>query len=126
MVSCNYKEEAMRRTEILQEVRKMRFGEIYGTWTERNLTQEEAARALGVCSRTFRRYIDRYEEEGLEGLKDKRLTQASFRRAPVDEVFALNERYKSRYRGWNVKHFYRWYERDGGKRSYTWVKNTLQ
>jgi transposase len=121
-----FKEEAMRRTEILQEVRKMRFEEIYGTWTERNLTQEEAARVLGVCSRTFRRYIDRYEEDGLEGLKDKRLTQASFRRAPVDEVFALTEQYKSRYRGWNVKHFYSWYNRDGGRRSYTWVKNALQ
>ncbi len=116
----------MRRTEILQEVRKMRFEEIYGNWTERHLTQEEAARMLGVCSRTFRRYICHYEEEGLEGLKDKRLTQASFRRAPVDEVIAVTERYKSRYSGWNIKHFYSWYERDGGKRSYTWVKNTLQ
>ena len=65
----------MRRTEILWEVRKMRFEEIYGNWTERRLTQEEAARALGVCSRTFRRYIDRYEEDGMEGLKDKRLFQ---------------------------------------------------
>ena len=116
----------MRRTEILQEGLLMRFEEIYGTWTERNLTQEEAARVLGVCSRTFRRYIDRYEEEGIEGLKDKRLTQASFRRAPVDEVCALNERYKSRHSGWNVKHFYSWYNRDGGRRSYTWVKATLQ
>src|SRR3972149_4176487 len=116
----------MKRTEMLQEVRKMRFQEIYGNWTERRLTQEEAARVLGVCSRTFRRYINRYEEEGLEGLKDKRLTQASFRRAPVDEVFALTEQYKSRYSGWNVKHFYSWYSRAGGKRSYTWVKKTLQ
>src|SRR3972149_2743638 len=112
----------MRKTEMLQEVRNMRFEEIYGNWTERHLTQEEAARVLGVCSRTFRRYIDHYEEDGLEGLKDKRLTQASFRRAPVDEVFALTERYKSRYRGWSVNHFYSWYSRDGGKRSYTWVK----
>ena len=116
----------MRRTEILQEVRRMRFEEIYGNWTERQLTQEEAARVLGVSSRTFRRYIEHYEEEGMEGLSDKRLTQASFRRAPVDEVLSLTEHYKSRYRGWNVKHFYSWYSRDGGRRSYTWVKNTLQ
>ena len=116
----------MKRTEMLQEVRKMRFEEIYGGWTERHLTQEEAARVLGVCSRTFRRCINRYEEDGLEGLKDKRLTQASFRRAPVDEVLSLTGQYKSRYSGWNVKHFYSWYSRDGGKRSYTWVKNTLQ
>ena len=25
-----------------------------------------------------------------------------------------------------MKHFYGWYQRDGGQRSYTWVKNTLQ
>ena len=37
------------------------------------LTQEEAARLLGVCERTFRRYVDRYEDEGLDGPPDKRL-----------------------------------------------------
>jgi hypothetical protein len=62
----------------------------------------------------------------MEGLSDKRLTQASFRCAPVDEVMAVADLYKSRHRGWNVKHFYGWYQDEGGKRSYTWVKNTLQ
>ena len=104
----------------------MRFEEVYFGWSESRLTQEEAARILGVCDRTFRRYIDRYEEAGISGLSDKRLTQASFRRAPVDEVMAVADRYKNRYQGWNVKHFYSWYRRDGGRRSYSWVKNTLQ
>jgi len=104
----------------------MRFEEMYFGWSESHLTQEEAARILGVCDRTFRRYIDRYEQGGIEGLSDKRLTQASFRRAPVDEVMEIAERYNIRHRGWNVKHFYSWYRRDGGRRSYTWVKNTLQ
>jgi len=116
----------MRRTEMLQEIREMRFEELYFGWSESRLTQEEAARILGVCDRTFRRYIDRYEEAGISGLSDKRLTQASFRRAPVDEVMAVAARYKNRYQGWNVKHFYSWYRRDGGRRSYSWVKNTLQ
>jgi transposase len=104
----------------------MRFEEAYGVWTEGRLTQEEAARILGVCDRTFRRYIHRYEEDGMEGLLDKRLTQASFRCAPADEVISLTRQYEGRYRGWNVKHFHAWYRRDGGQRSYTWVKNTLQ
>ena len=116
----------MRRTEMLQEIRKMRFEEVYFGWSESRLNQEEAAQILGVCDRTFRRYIDRYEEAGISGLSDKRLTQASFHRAPVDEVMAVAERYASRHRGWNVKHFYSWYRRDEGGRSYTWVKNTLQ
>ena len=63
----------MRRTEVLQEVRKMRFEAACGGWQGRRLTQEEAARLLGGCERTFRRYVDRYEEEGLDGLVDKRL-----------------------------------------------------
>jgi transposase len=104
----------------------MRFEEAYGGWQSGRLKQEEAARLLGVCERTFRRYIDRYEEEGLDGLIDKRLNQVSHRRAPVDEVMRLVDRYRRNHEGWNARHFYAWYQRDGGKRSYTWVKTRLQ
>jgi len=104
----------------------MRFEEAYGGWQQGRLTQEEAARLLGVCERTFRRHIDRYEDAGLEGLIDKRLNQLSHRRAPVDEVVRLVDCYRKRHDGWNAKHFYAWYKRDGGERSYTWVKNRLQ
>ena len=104
----------------------MRFEEAFQGWTARRLTQEDAAQLLGVCARTFRRYIDRYEEDGLDGLLDKRLSQVSHRRAPVDEVLRLVDRYRRRHDGWNVKHYYAWYRRDGGQRSYSWVKNTLQ
>jgi transposase len=116
----------MRRTEMLQEIRKMRFEEVYFGWSESRLSQEEAALVLGVCDRTFRRYVSRFEEYGVEGLSDKRLSQASFRRAPVDEVMAVADQYKSHYRGWNVKHFYSKYRKAEGQRSYSWVKNTLQ
>src|SRR4030043_1127493 len=105
----------MRRAEMLQEIRKMRFEEMYFGWSEDHLTQEEAARILGVCDRTFRRYIDRYEEAGISGLSDKRLTQASFRRAPVDEVMAGADLFKSRHRGGQVKHFTGGYGGDGGR-----------
>ncbi len=37
----------MRRTELLQEVRNMRFEEILGIWNKRDITQEEAA-LMGV------------------------------------------------------------------------------
>ncbi len=116
----------MRRTELLQEIRKMRFEEAYEGWNAGRLTQVEAAQLLGFCERSFRRYVLRYEAGGLEGLLDRRLEQASNRRAPVDEVMALTERYRSRHSGWNVKHFHSWYQREGGTRSYTWVKKSLQ
>ena len=117
----------MTRTQVLQEIRQMRFEEAYGGWQARRLTQEEEARLLGVCERPFRRYVDRYEDEGLDGLIDKRLGQVSARRAPVDEVVRTETLYRERYDGWNVKHFYSFYRRQhAGTRSYTWVKNTLQ
>jgi hypothetical protein len=104
----------------------MRFGEAYEGWNSGRLTQAEAGQLLGMCERSFRRYLSRYEAEGLDGLIDRRLEHTSNRRAPVDEVMALTEQYRSRHSGWNVKHFHSWYKRDGGTRSYTWVKKRLQ
>lgn len=60
----------MKRTEMLQEIRKMRFEEVFACWDGGKLTQEEAARILGVCDRIFRRQIHRYEESGNNGLLD--------------------------------------------------------
>jgi hypothetical protein len=42
--------------------------------------RRSGAVAVGVCERTFRRYIDRYEDEGLI---DKRLNQVSHRRVQL-------------------------------------------
>lgn len=125
----------MKPTKVLQEIRKMRFEETYEGWNTGRLTQAEAAQILGVCERSFRRYMVRYEECGLDGLIDRRLEQASNRQAPIYEAMALTEEYRRRYTGWNVKrvpgqkffgHFHSLYKRTGGTRSYTWVKRRLQ
>lgn len=72
----------MNRTAWLQETKLMRFEEAYTSWQEKRLTQEEAASLLGVCERSFRRYINRFEEDGLQGLLDKRMAQVSSHKAP--------------------------------------------
>ena len=101
--------------------------EVYGDWQGKRLTQEQAARILGVCERSFRRYVERYEGEGLEGLLDRRIEKESSRRAPLDEVMRVVDLYRKRHEGWNVKHFHAWYRKDqAGTRSYSWVKNVLQ
>ncbi len=61
-------ETPLSRTNLLREIRKMRFEEVYGGWQERRLTQEEAARVLGMSERNFRRQLGRYEADGLDGL----------------------------------------------------------
>lgn len=105
----------------------MRFEQALGDWQGGRLTQEEAALLLGVHERTFRRYVSRFEEGGYDALVDHRMGEVSQYSAPVDEVLRLEALYRERYRGWNVRHFHRFYRREhGGTRSYTWVKNRLQ
>ena len=87
----------MGRAKVLQEIRTMRFEEVYVRWSERRLTQSEAAELLNVCERQFRRQCRRYEDEGIEGLIDLRLGQVSSKRAPVDEVLRLVEQYRPRW-----------------------------
>jgi hypothetical protein len=116
----------MDKARVLQEVRAMRFEEVYERWTESRLTQQEAAQILGVCERQFRRQCRRYEVDGMDGLIDRRIGQLSWRRAPVDEVMALAEHYRSRYLGWTVKHYYQRYQEAGGQRSYNFVRLGLQ
>ena len=76
----------MRRTEQAQGLRLMKFEEVYGRTRRGVLGQAEAAEILGVSERTFRRWRDRFEADGAEGLYDRRLGRLSARRAPVDEV----------------------------------------
>ena len=117
----------MRRTEQLQGLRLMKFEEVYGRSFRGELSQLEASEVLGMSERTFRRWRDRYEAEGAEGLYDRRLGRASARRAGVDEVLAVLDLFETRYWDFTAKHF--WEKLVGEhdfKRSYNWVRLTLQ
>lgn len=117
----------MSRTRYVQENRKMRFEEAYEGWTQGRLTQAEAALLLGQCERGFRRHVERYRADGLDGLLDKRLSQVSKRRAGAAEVERVVQTYRSGFAGWNVAHFHGTYRAEfKGSRSYSWVKSILQ
>jgi hypothetical protein len=77
-------------------------------------------------ARSFRRYLVRFEAAGEAGLLDRRLENRLTRGASVDEVLALQERYRDRYGGWNVRHFFGHYRSEGSQRSTSWVKKPLQ
>ena len=76
----------MNRTTLLQERRMQTFQDVLGYWQARRLSALEAAELLGMSERSFRRYRQRYEEEGPDGLFDRRLGKASARRVPADRV----------------------------------------
>lgn len=116
----------MSRTGVLQEIRMLRFEEIYDRFRGGRLSAVEAAEWLGVSERTFRRQRGRYEEAGMDGLLDRRLGRPSPHRVPVDETARVLDLYRTRYAGWPVKHFHdHLVERHGVARSYGWTKSVL-
>ena len=103
----------------------MRFEEIYKQFRSKVLSCEEAALVLGMSVRTFLRKRERYEEEGFDGVFDRRLGRRSNNRSEDAEVEFLTGMYE-RYRGFSVKHFYDFYKlHPEARRSYNWCRLKL-
>jgi len=116
----------MNRTAWLQDRRMQKFRDVLSRWEAGGLSMLEAGELLGMSERQFRRYRERYEEDGLEGLIDRRLGKPSPKRVPAAETQRMLELYGETYRGWNVKHFHEHLVREHGFRwGYTWVKTQL-
>ena len=102
----------MRRAAWLQDRRMQKFRDVLSRWDGGDLSMQEAGELLGMSERQFRRYRDRYEELGEEGLRDRRLGKLSTRRVPAEAIEEMLELYRHRYLGWNVKHFHEHLVRD--------------
>ena len=96
----------MRRTRVLWEAYVTRFEDALERYQRGRLTAEEAGELLGLSGRHFRRQCARYEAEGEDGLRDKRLGRASPRRAPEDELARMRRLYREEYADFTVKHFH--------------------
>jgi transposase len=104
----------------------MKFETVKGRWSSGELSQAEAGEILGVSERTFRRWYQRHEEEGLEGMNDRRLGKPSPKRVPVDWAMRVEELYRERYEGFTAKHFHEHLVRDHRFCwGYSWTKAFL-
>jgi transposase len=87
----------------------------------------EAAEIIGVSDRTMRRWRERYEEVGYDGLYDRRKHRPSPKRVPLKTAEAVLQLYREKYFDFNVRHFHeKLTEEHGVQLSYTWVKAALQ
>jgi len=117
----------MRRTEQRQGLRMLKLRDVLGRWEAAELSQLEAAELLGMSERTFRRWSRRFEEEGEEGLMDRRLGRRSGRAVPDEEAEEVERLYRERYAGFTAKHFHEHLVgRHGFRWGYTWTKTYLQ
>ena len=114
-----YPRAAMERAMKVQDVMLQAMAKKITWW--------QAAEILGISDRHMRRIRERYEEDGYNGLLDRRRGKPSTRRVPmatVEKVFAL---YREKYFDLNVQHFHEKLRAEHGMGlSYSWVKQALQ
>jgi transposase len=115
----SYSKTAMERAMKVQEVMLRAMA--------RKMTWYQAAEILGISDRHMRRWRERYEEFGYDGLFDRRLGKPSPKRVPLQTVEQVLGLYREKYFDFNVRHFHeKLTEEHGMGISYTWVKMALQ
>src|SRR5689334_317774 len=107
--------------------RMMKVQEVLLRAMAKKITWWQAAEIIGVSVRTMRRWRERLEEDGYDGLVDRRKGVASPKRVPLavcEQVLGL---YRERYYDLNIRHFHeKLNEEHGIELSYTWVQKALQ
>ena len=107
--------------------RAMKVQEVILRAMAKRITWWQAAEIIGISDRQMRRWRERYEEFGYDGLFDRRRGKPSPQRvalALVEQVLGL---YRERYADLNVRHFHeKLQEQHQIQLSYTWVKQALQ
>jgi transposase len=107
--------------------RAMKLQEVLLRATAGKIKWWQAAELIGISDRQMRRWRKRYEEQGYQGLLDRRRRKPSSRRVPKEQADEVLSLYRDRYFDLNVRHFH---EKLGEEHqiglSYTWVKQALQ
>ena len=105
----------------------MKIQEVILRAMAKKITWWQAAEIIGISDRSMRRWKERYEEHGYDGLLDRRRGRPSRKRVPVETVEKVLRLYQEQYRDFNVRHFHEKLSKEHGiGLSYTWVKQALQ
>lgn len=114
-------------SNLNQEVKRMTRYEIIGKAIQGELKWVEAANILGVSARHMLRLRERYENFGIEGMRDKRTGRRMPSRIPKDEVEEVCRLKREVYPDFTTKHFHRFaVAKHGVKMSYSWALTILQ
>jgi transposase len=107
--------------------RAMKLQEVLLRATTGKIKWWQAAELIGISERQMRRWRKRYEEQGYQGLLDRRLRKPSSRRVPKEQAEEVLSLYRDKYFDLNVRHFHEKLREDHQiGLSYTWVKQALQ
>src|SRR5271157_5395187 len=107
--------------------RAMKVQEVILRGMAKKISWWQAAEIIGLSDRSMRRWRERYEEHGYDGLIDRRRGRPSGRRVPLAQVEQVLGLYREQYFDLNVRPFHeKLVEQHGIQLSYTWVKQAQQ
>src|SRR5580693_8575363 len=107
--------------------RAMKIQEVILRAVTKKITWAQAGEIIGLCERQMRRWKERYQEYGYDGLFDRRTGKPSPKRVPLAPVEEILRLYQEQYSDFNVQHFHeKLREKHQIRLSYTWVKRALQ
>src|SRR3954466_15068467 len=107
--------------------RMMKIQEVLLRAMAKKITWWQAAEIIGVSARTMRRWRERLELHGYDGLADRRKGLVSPKRVPLEMCETVLGLYRERYYDLNIRHFHeKLKEEHGIELSYTWVQKALQ
>src|SRR5260370_7759776 len=107
--------------------RAMKVQEVILRALAKKITWWQAAEIIGISDRSMRRWHQRYEELGYDGLFDRRRGKPSSKRVPLVQVEQVLALYRDRYFDLNVQHFHEKLKAEHQiELSYSWVKQALQ
>lgn len=107
--------------------RAMKIQEVILRAVAKKITWAQAGEIIGLCERQMRRWKERYQEFGYDGLFDRRTGKPSPKRVALGTVEEVLRLYQEQYSDFNVQHFHeKLREKHQIQLSYTWVKRALQ
>src|SRR3954462_8968902 len=107
--------------------RMMKIQEVLLRAMAKKITWWQAAEIIGVSARTMRRWRERLELHGYDGLTDRRKGLVSPKRVPLEMCETVLGLYRERYYDLNMRHFHeKLQEEHGIELSYTWVQQAWQ
>jgi transposase len=116
--------ETYRRAAV---ERAMKIQEVILRAVTKKITWAQAGEIIGLCERQMRRWKERYQEYGYDGLFDRRTGKPSPKRVPLARVEEVLRLYQEQYSDFNVQHFpEKLREKHKIRLSNTWVKRALQ
>jgi transposase len=116
-----------RLIPLSEAERAMKVQEVIIKAMAKEITWLQAADIIGTSPRQLRRWRQNYQEYGYDGLLDRRKSQPSPRKIPMDVAEKVLQLYREQYKGYNVSHFHEEITRDHDvEASYSWTKSLLQ